>query len=99
MVRPRTKKQPIKVLNAVIIDNRKDKDNWFLTFKYDGLRYDMDCNEGQSLFYRCKRVLEISDPDIKEIEMKLWFSEERMILKRTDIFKMYLDLKKMLGMF
>lgn len=99
MGRPRTKKQPIKVLNAVIIDNRKDKDNWFITFKYDGIRVDMDCNDGQSLFYKFKRALEISDPDIKEIDMKLWFTEYRLILKRTDIYAMYIKLKQMLGMF
>lgn len=95
MGRPRTKKQPINVLNAVIIDNRKDKDNWFITFKYDGIRVDMSCNDAQTLYDRFKRALTISDPDIKEIEMKLWFVDDRLILKRVDIYAMYIKLKQM----
>lgn len=83
------------MLNAVIIDNRKDRDNWFVTFKYDGLRVDMDCNEAQSLYYKFKRALQISTPEYNEIEMKLWFAEERLILKRTDIYAMYIKIKQM----
>lgn len=92
---PRKKKEPIKVLNAVIIDNRKDKEHWFVTFKYDGIRVDMDCNDAQGLFYKFKRALQISTPEIKEIEMKLWFAEDKLILKRTDIYGMYIKLKQM----
>lgn len=92
----RKKKEPIKVLNAIIIDNRKVQvTHWFVTFKYDGIRVDITTNDAHSLYDRFKRALEISDPDIKEIEMKLWFIEDRLILKRTDIYNMYIKLKRM----
>lgn len=92
---PRKKKEPIKVLNAVIIDNRKDKENWFVTFKYDGIRVDMDCNDAHGLYDKFRRVLIKSDPDIKEIELKFWFVEDKLLLKRTDIYNMYVKLKNM----
>lgn len=92
---PRKKKQPIKVLNAVVIDNRINHNHWFVTFKYDGIRVDMDCNDAQGLFYKFKRALNISTPEHKEIEMKLWFTEDRLILKRTDIYAMYRKIKDM----
>lgn len=99
MGRPRTKKQPINVLNAVVIDNRKDREHWFISFKYDGIRVDLDCNEANGLCDRFRRALTISDPDVKEIEMKLWFIDDRLILKRTDIYAMYIKLKQILRIY
>ena len=92
---PRKKKEPIKVLNAVIIDNRKNIDHWFVTFKYDGIRVDMDCNDAHYLYDRVRKVLMVSDPDIKEIEMKFWFLDEKLLLKRADIYGIYIKLKHM----
>lgn len=89
------KKEPIKVLNAVIIDNRKDQEHWYVTFKYDGIRVDLTTNDAHALFDRFRKVLQISEPEINEIEMKLWFLEDRLVLKRTDIYTMYIKLKQM----
>lgn len=92
----RKKKEPIKVLKAVIIDNRKVQiTHWFVTFKYDGIPVDITTNDAHSLYDRFKRILEVSDPDIKEIDVKLWFVEDRLLLKRTDIYQMYVKLRKM----
>lgn len=92
---PRKKKEPIKVLNAVIIDNRKDRDNWFVTFKYDGLKVNISTNDAHALYDKFRKILQVSDPDIKEIEMNLWFVDDKLVLKRTDIYHMYIKLKQM----
>lgn len=87
----RGKQKNIKVLNAVIIDNRPDN----ITLKYDGIRHVMKTSEAQTLYFMFRKALSVTNPEEhKEIEIKIKGIDDKLCVLRSDIYNMWVKLKQ-----
>lgn len=84
------RKKTIKVLNALIVDNRPES----IIMKYDGMKHVMKTSEAQDLYFVFRQALTLSSPDEhKEIELDIKGIDTKLCLLRDDIYNMWIKLK------
>ena len=86
-----TKKNLIKVLNAVIVDNRPKG----IIMKYDGISHVMKSDEAQFLYFMFRKALSVTNPEEhKEIEVKIKGIDNKLCILRSDMYNMWVKLKQ-----
>ena len=87
----KVKEKSIKVLNAVIIDNRPDN----IIMKYDGIKHMMKTSEAQNLYFVLRKALSMTNPlEHKELEIKIKGIDNSLCLLRSDMYSMWVKLKQ-----